>query len=71
MSKVDAYQFLKGQWLSQSQVAEILNVSEDTVRRRCDEGQLRRKYDGRLPRICAFSVQAYLNNYSPEPVDVR
>lgn len=59
-----AYDFLKGQWLSQEEAAEILGVSVDTIRRRCDDGQLRRKYDGRKPRICAFSVQQYMHSYS-------
>lgn len=64
---VDAYDFLKGQYLSQREVAEILGCSEATVRRRCREGDLARKFDGRTPRICARSVQAYLNQYTREP----
>ena len=68
MARINAYDFLKGQWLSQTEAAAVLGVSEDTVRRRCDAGQLRRRYDGRTPRICAFSVQAYLNSYTDRMV---
>lgn len=64
---VDAYAFLKGQWLSQKEAAEVLRISQDTVRRRCDDGTLRRAYDGRKPRICAFSIQMVMNTYTDTP----
>ena len=66
MTSTNAYEFLKGQYLSQDEVAEVLKKSKDTIRRYCDAGKLKRKYDGRSPRICAFSVQRYLNDHYTE-----
>jgi excisionase family DNA binding protein len=66
MKRINAYDFLKGQWLSQAEAAEVLGCSEDTVRRRCDDGLLKRRYDGRTPRICAYSVQQYMNEQYTE-----
>ncbi|MEX0767894.1 MAG: TOBE domain-containing protein [Microthrixaceae bacterium] len=56
-----------------SQVAEILGVSPDTVRRWCDEGRLRSsEREGRTRTIDGASLAEYLRNqssaYEPESV---
>lgn len=50
-------------WISVGEAAKRLGLSDDTIRRRCDEGKLRyfwtRPPDGGQRRISPASVEAY------------